>query len=166
MYLNDEFRQFIYESITRRNRLILPRPTVDDISRAISYRNYVGIYYEDESDEVLNGFRLIEPYVFGFGYSFGGSDILYPNRGYLRAFVIKSSKEENLPFIRTSVSLSNRENGWRLFRYDRISDWFMFRYKFSSYRDGYNEDDKMIGNIITSADKNEFSRGVKSAMYG
>lgn len=147
-----------------RNRITDSEPTTDEISRAIINRKFVGIYYEDETDEVLNGFRLIEPYVFGSGYNTSKGPI-HEDRKYLRAFVIRDTskdeafKNKNNTIKRKSVSLSKHVPYWRLFRVDRISSWYEFPKKFSKFRELYNPDDKHINSIITSLNIDDFPRG-------
>jgi len=163
--LDEVFADYITESkIQRRNRIINPGPTDRSIIRAIENRYYVGIYYADSDSKktVKPGFRLIEPYCFGAGYKhFKSGEILYPNRQYLRAHVILTTAKENIKIRRKSVSKSMNPNWWRLFRVDRIQNWFAFRIKFSSYREGYNPNDKIMGSIISSLPHKEFPKGVR-----
>jgi hypothetical protein len=163
--LDEAFAYYIAESgIQRRNRIINPGPTEQAIIRAIQNRYYVGIYYADPANKksVKPGFRLIEPYCYGSGYRhLKSGEILYPERQYLRAYVILTTAKENLTIRRKSVSKSMNPNWWRLFRVDRIQNWFAFRIKYFHYREGYNPQDKMMGRIITSLPHKEFPKGVR-----
>lgn len=148
--------------VESRNRIIRPKPDGITIKNAITDRKYVGIYYEDESDEVLNGFRLIEPYAYGFGFVTNNGDLINTSTEYLRAYILKDGTGVKFPknINRRTVSLTNRAPYWRLFRVDRISDWFTFSYKFSRYRELYNPDDKTIGYVATSLPYTEFPYGI------
>lgn len=151
------FEQYVAEA-NGRNPVIEPNPRLSDITRAIKQRKYVGFYYNEEGDDdneiVKPGFRLIEPYVFGYGYSHGG-EIHHATRGYLRGYLIMSSQKDrnsNLHKIkRKSISKSNRKPLWRMFRIDRIHTWQMFNWKVPKPRNGYNPNDRMIADIIVSA---------------
>lgn len=158
-FIEDSALESIYEgfisSIVGRNPTIEPKPRQTDIIRAINKKKYVGFYYDDVSEDgdVKPGFRLVEPYVFGHGFK-NGSEISHPTRGYLRGFVVKSSKvdrNENLGVInRKSISKSERRPYWRLFRFDRIQTFQMLSLTIPAARYRYNPDDKMIGNIVAS----------------
>lgn len=140
-------------------------PYVAEVKHAINERFYVGIYYEEESDEVLNGFRLIEPYAYGLGYVHPQTkETLYPNRQYLRAYVIMDTEKDDAAkkkfhTKRTSVSLTDRAPWFRLFRTDRITSWFVFPKRFSRYRDFYNPDDKMMRRVLASLPYDAFPYG-------
>lgn len=145
-------------------------PFVAEIKDAIKNRYYVGIYYEEtkESGVVKSGFRLIEPYAYGLGFvSPQTGEISYPDRKYLRAFVIMDTEKDDLvdkkfPVSRRSVSKTNREPFWRQFRIDRISTWFAFPKRFSRYRNLYNPNDKMMRRVITSLDYDQFPFGQRA----
>jgi hypothetical protein len=138
-------------------------PDADAIMKAINERYYVGIYYKEDNDDVLDGFRLIEPYVYGTGYMYNNK-LSYPNRQYLRAFVVKSSdpaiKNKKNFQKRTSVSKTKRIPYWRLFRIDRIDSWQLIPRKISQYRELYNPADKMIANILLAAPIEAYPKGM------
>lgn len=127
------------------------------IIRAIQNREILGIYYEDatNSGKVLAGFRLVEPYAYGRGYS--GSE-RHMNDEYLRVFVIADTRYykggKKFSMRRRSVSKSDKRGGWRLMRVDRIRDVYSTTKKFSTKREEYNPADNMIVNIIASAPPN------------
>ena len=163
--LEIEFNAYVLnEKRRRRNHLTRSEPYLSEISKAIKNRQYVGIYYEDESNSVLSGFRLIEPLVYGSGYKMKDKT-LYPNRNYLRAFVIRDTAvESNFQdswLQRKSVSKSKKIPYFRLFRVDRISSWIVFPKKFSHYRELYSPNDKTISNIKTNLELDDFPRGEK-----
>ena len=152
--LEKTFLEFINEQSFKRP------PTEKKIIDAISNRNFVGIYYSDDDDStniVKNGFRLIEPYVYGHNKS--------GDRSYIRAFVIMdTSRDEQadskFKTKRKSVSLTNKKPYWRLFRVDRIKDWQTFPWRFSGYRELYTGGtDKHIDNIIASSSYPSFKKG-------
>lgn len=159
------FESYIAEKLLPTEHKI---PTEKQIIKAIQNRYYVGIYYEelsedeDEKNKVKKGFRLIEPYAFGYGYK-RGNDIYHEDRGYLRAFVIRdTAKDEDIKdkknfTRRKSISKSKHVPYWRLFRLDRIGDWQLIPRKFSKHRELYNPQDKKIGDLISSIDLDEFS---------
>jgi len=160
--LYDRFDQYVKKMYEYRT----DNPTIDDIGDAIINRQYVGIYYEgsdEDSDIVEPGFRLIEPYVLGRGYSLN-KEVRHPNRLYLRAYTIKSTESD--PTTRDkfkarlrSVSKTKRVPYWRLFRVDRIRTWETFDKTFSRYRELYNPDDKQMATIIYKIEKEEFPYG-------
>lgn len=142
-----------------RNRVIDPLPSIEEIKRAINNRHYVGFFYNEEEDEdeeiVKSGFRLVEPYVIGKGYKWRGK-VYHPDRTYLRAWVVKSSKTDRNKKLgkkvkRRSVSKTNRTPYWRLFRIDRVHSWQEIKLKNPKRRNLYNPDDKMMGEILASA---------------
>lgn len=134
-------------------------PTINDIVNAVRNRNYLSIYYEDRFGN--KGHRLIEPYVVGIGYVANGQVV--NQNYYLRAFVIMDSSKDKTTkdrfTKRKSVSVSDKENRWRLFRIDRILRATNLKKKFSKYRRQYNPNDKQLANIIMSLGYNEFPRG-------
>jgi len=162
--IDELFESWVNEVASRRAPLSAP----DDkaIIKAINNRFYVGIYYQEEDDEseeiVKKGFRLIEPYVYGKGYR-TKSNVIHPDRGYIRAFVIKDTsidKEIDWTYSRRkSVSKSKRVPYWRLFRVDRMKQFTIFPKKVLAYRNLYNEKDKQMGKIIAYVPKGEFSKG-------
>nr|DAK67274.1 MAG TPA: hypothetical protein [Caudoviricetes sp.] len=127
------------------------------IIKAIRNREILGIYYEDTTNtgKVLAGFRLVEPYAYGRGYS--GSE-RHKDDEYLRVFVIADTRYykggKKFSMRRRSVSKSDRRGGWRLMRVDRIRDVYSTKKKFSTKREEYNPADKLIVNIIVSAQPN------------
>lgn len=127
------------------------------IIKAIRNREILGIYYEDttNSGKVLAGFRLVEPYAYGRGYL--GSE-RHKDDEYLRVFVIADTRYykggKKFSMRRRSVSKSDRRGGWRLMRADRIRDVYSTKKKFSTKREEYNPADKLIVNIIVSAEPN------------
>lgn len=127
------------------------------IIKAIRNREILGIYYEDttNSGKVLAGFRLVEPYAYGRGYS--GSEN-HKDDEYLRVFVIADTRYykggKKFSMRRRSVSKSDKRGGWRLMRADRIRDVYSTKKKFSTKREEYNPADKLIVNIIISAEPN------------
>lgn len=156
----------IYESWVSeasREGALKTNPTDEQISKAITNRYYVGIYYRDpddpNGDDVLKGFRLIEPYVLGEGYRMDGK-IYHNNRKYLRAFVIKDTlKDRDIKWTvsrRKSVSKTQKVPYWRMFRVDRIEQFMVFPKKIIKFREKYNEKDKCMGKIITSIPKSAF----------
>lgn len=162
------FESYVAEA-AGRNPVIEDAPTEDEIIKAIKSRNYIGVYYEeptDESEEIVKkGFRLIEPYVFGTGYVMNGS-ILYPDRQYMRVFVIRDTeydpqtKDKFANARRKSVSKTKRVPYWRLMRVDRMGSWTKIPKVFSKYRELYTGGtDKHIANIITSLSHDDFPRG-------
>ena len=165
--LDEHFDNYcaIFES---KNPDITNNPTDEEIIKAIKNRYYIGIYYEEKSDTdeeiVKKGFRLIEPYVFGYGYNYRGK-ILHEDRRYLRAFVVRDTKYDDTfknkkNFTRRkSVSKSKKLPYWRIFRIDRISDWQIIPRKISKYREMYNENDKLIANIEENIEKTSFPKG-------
>ena len=124
----------------------------------------MGIYYEDEEANVLAGFRLIMPLVFGHGYS---PENLHPERGYIRAYVIKDTSNSDFTgnkfsgnLKKKSVSLSKRIPYFRLFRVDRIGAWTDMNKTFSKYPELYNDaGDYHIFNILAQISKDEFPYG-------
>ncbi len=128
-------------------------PSVHKMTKIIKKRRYAGIYYEGE-DNVLPGFRLIEPYCFGKGYKIGRK-IINKDQFYLRAYVIKESKKDTNKQLhkinRKSVSKSQKVPYWRLFRWDKVKLLEELRFVIPRAQEGYSPDDKMIGKIITSA---------------
>lgn len=127
------------------------------IIKAIRNREILGIYYEDttNSGKVLAGFRLVEPYAYGRGYL--GSE-RHKDDEYLRVFVIADTRYykggKKFSMRRRSVSKSDKRGGWRLMRVDRIRDVYSTKKKFSTKREEYNPADKLIVNIIISAEPN------------
>jgi len=151
--VNEEWSQYLVEA----RRTMYDPPTMSDLVKAVNDHLYVGFYYEEEEgDEVLPGFRLVEPYVVGKGYVAPGSgQLIHPDRVYLRAFIIKSTQTDRnnrLSSInRKSVSKSNRRPYFRLFRLDRMKSFQVFRKRVPKkprYR--YNPDDKMIHEILAA----------------
>jgi len=146
-----------------REGALKTKPTDEQISKAITDRYYVGIYYKGSDDpsgeEVLKGFRLIEPYVLGQGYKMNGR-VYHNNRKYLRAFVIKDTlKDKEIKWTvsrRKSVSKTQKVPYWRMFRVDRIEQFMVFPKKITKFREKYNEKDKCMGRIITSIPKTAF----------
>jgi len=152
-------------------RTIDGTPDLDDLVKAVTNREYIGIYYEDENadNEVLQGFRLIEPYAVGKGYVLNGKVVDNDNY-YLRAFVVKDSNNDqhaksSLKKLsrRKSKSLSKVAPYWRIFRIDRIQSWMPLKRKFSGYRKLYNPNDKTLKKIIKSLQKEDFPRGVRKS---
>ena len=156
------YKEFLNEA---RGRIINinPRPAPSEVSAAIRNRNLVGIYYkdmmDDESDEVMQGFRLIEPYCFGYGYKSRGG-VVHRDRAYLRAYVIMDTKKDDRKYTikRKSKSKSRRKPYWRLFRLDRIETWHNTRKRFHKPREDYNPYDKGIHDIITSLKPSDFPK--------
>ena len=151
--LEESFTQFINEASFKRP------PTEKKIIDAINNRNFVGMYYADENepdDVIKNGFRLIEPYVYGHNEK--------GDRSYIGAFVImdtaKDQQTKKFDTKRKSVSLTNRKPYWRLFRVDLIQDWQTFPWRFSGYRELYTGGtDKHIANIVASSPHDAFKKG-------
>lgn len=141
-------------------------PSESDFIKAIENRNYVAFYYSRDSDGVLAGPRLVEPYCYGYKTLTSG-EIRY----YLRAWMINNSKLDN-SIQRKKKKFGNRrsksksaagnngwsrESGWRLYRVDSITNFYNLQRKFSYYRKGYNgSTDNSIPNIIVQCDKNAF----------
>ena len=161
------FEDFLLEASKKQPSI--EASTIDEFKliSAIESRNYIGIYYEEPSDEdekiVKKGFRLCEPYVYGLGYRYKGKRI-HRNRAYLRVFVIRDTEYDPLtePKFKTkrkSASKTKRVPYWRLLRVDRIAELSIIPKKFSTYRELYNPDDKVIASIITSASKDDFPKG-------
>lgn len=63
------------------------KPSEGDFIKAIENRNYVAFYYSRDSDGVLAGPRLVEPYCYGYRTLSNGE-----TRYYLRAWMIKNSR--------------------------------------------------------------------------
>jgi len=156
------YQEFLNEA---RGRIINinPRPAPAEVSAAIRNRNLIGIYYQDmvddESKEVMPGFRLIEPYCFGYGYV-SKAGVVHRDRAYLRAYVIMDTKKDDREYSikRKSKSKSRRVPHWRLFRLDRIETWHNTRKRFHKPRDDYNPYDKGIHDIITSLKPSDFPK--------
>lgn len=152
--IHKEFQQFINEAGPQTFT-----PTIDKIRNCIKNRRYAGIYYEEEGDpdgiDVLPGFRLIEPLVFGKGYLSADGVVTHINDHYLRAFVIKESRKAENPKLhslhRRSVSKTKRVPYFRLFRLDRVTMWENIRFKIPNEREEYNPDDRMIAEILEAA---------------
>ena len=90
--------------------------SVNKIRKAITQENVVVIFYDDpeEGDNILPGFRTIEPYVYGI--SMAGNDVI-------RAWLVGGTS-------RTGRADPSLVPGWRLFRVDRIKSWRNTRRKF------------------------------------
>lgn len=163
------FEDFINE-VRGQPKILKVGATAKEITNAIEDRTYIGIYYNDPNDkEVLPGFRLIEPYCYGKGYVLkrgGKKKVVYPNREYIRAFVIRDSqydsqfKLKKTPFSRRkSASKTKKVPYWRLFRVDRIETWTTMKRKFFTYRELYNPQDKQIAKHIAYLSKDDFPEG-------
>ena len=139
-------------------------PTDNDYIKAINNRYYCSFYYEGD-ESVQPGPRFVEPYCYGYKIKKSG-EVVY----YLRAYMIHNTKNDNhigsrLSGYRRSVSKTggqyrggwSRSSGWRLFRADRIKDFYSLRLKFSYYRTGYNDtSDVAIPVILASVPKSQF----------
>lgn len=150
--------QFYVNKIVEARFKPFDPPTLEEICKAIKGRFYVGIYYQETDlsvqSKVKSGFRLIEPLVLGQGYM--GQN---PNGQYLRAYVIKDSSEDpKMKIKRKSVSKTERDPYYRVFRIDRIKQWFRFNYKFSNPRDMYNPDDLCMDKILCTLQLDEFPK--------
>lgn len=154
------FLQRLFES-RGRNRLIESKPRLEEIIRAVEKRRYLSMYYEHRNGE--RGHRLIEPYVVGRGYKKPDGEIVNPSHVYIRGFVIMDSTKDKYTkdrFAKTkSVSVSDRENRWRLFRMDRILNLWDSKRVFSRYRRLYNPNDRQIGTILASLSYSSFPKG-------
>lgn len=155
----------IFENYIKEALIEDVEPTEDSITSVVMGRKYCGIYYEDESNGILAGFRLIEPYCFGYGYKHQGK-VVNPEKGYVRAFVIKDTNSDEYAgktfghkSRRKSVSKSKKVPYWRMFRMDRIRNFKIFDLKFSGYRKLYNPGDQQMGKIVASLPKTEFPKG-------
>lgn len=152
----DYFFQEILEG-----KIIEGEPSDEEITKAIQNRNLVGIYYEDvgAGGKVLSGFRLIEPYAFGYGLTISKDS---EEKRYLRAFVIKDTRTDTdrkgrkHKMKRRSVSKTGREPYWRMLRVDRIKTWERMDKVFSQAREDYNPDDKHIARIVSKIDPEAF----------
>jgi hypothetical protein len=167
---NERLAESIYLSMTQavrlaeargRNRVIESTPTLLEIQRAIEKRKYVSIYYQHRNGE--KGHRLIEPYAMGRGFVTNNGNIVNPNHIYIRAFVIMNTNSDKTTagrFSKTkSVSVSDRRNRWRLFRLDRVLQWWDLGKTFSQYRRQYNPDDKQLATVLMSLQKSQFPKG-------
>lgn len=137
-------------------------PTTNNIVRAIQNRMYVGIYYSDPTNDVLPGFRMIEPYAFGSGYRKKDGEVINNDKQYLRAYIIldtskdpttkkRFGKDRDKRWLkRKSKTKSGKILGWRLFRVDRIKTWQNLERKFKGNRALYNPNDKTMGTVIAS----------------
>jgi hypothetical protein len=107
----------------------------DNILKSLENRKIVNFWYDDPDDpnEVMPGYREVEPYVYGKHYKSGNPVI----RGWLIRGTSKTGE------IDPSV-----KPGWRLFRVDRMNNWQERKESFEPYIDGkpahekYNPDDK------------------------
>ena len=142
------------------------KPSEGDFIKAIENRNYVAFYYSRDSDGVLAGPRLVEPYCYGYRTLSNGE-----TRYYLRAWMIKNSRVDK-SIQRKKKKIGNRRSksksaagnngwskasGWRLYRVDSITNFFNLERRFSYYRKGYNgSSDNSIPNIVVQCDKNAF----------
>lgn len=170
--LDEAFIEYMNEAKGKPGKVKFGNPSDQDIINAVASRQYVGMYYEepDDHDEVLKGFRLIEPICFGQGFKYkkqGNYVISNRNRKYLRAFVIKDSSadvdtKKQFKSRRKSVSKTRTVPYFRLFRVDRIQSWFAFAFVFSKWRTLYNPRDKTMTKIIAALDKSKFPKGQKS----
>lgn len=145
------------------------KPTIADIVETIKDLSQAVIYYEgsgeeiDERTKIAPGYRLIYPMVIGSGFQSKGT-VFNTDKIYLRAYVLKDiSKAEavqslnkrkefskNLPS--RSVSKTNRDPYWRLFRVDKISEFYpIFGSPETKKIPLYNPNDKNLVDIIASA---------------
>lgn len=150
--LKESFLEFVNEAAPATHE-----PSIERIQKCIKDRKFAGIYYEEEGNgKVLSGYRLIAPVCFGRGYKHPVDEhISHHLEYYLRAYVIMESKKaenKNLRKLnRRSVSKSNRIPYYRLFKLDRIEIWDTLRFTITKEpAPGYNPQDKMIAEIMTS----------------
>jgi predicted DNA-binding transcriptional regulator YafY len=165
--LENEFIQIINEGNRDFSKSI---PNLEKIKKSINSRKYVALFYTPEKDkeESLDGFRLIEPYaVFKGTRSKTTGKLKNQNKIYVRAFVIMDTNKDSVAkklfdgkgMRRKSVSYSNNYPYYRLFRFDRIESWRELEKTFSGYRDKYNPDDSLAGQLIASLDFKKFPKG-------
>lgn len=149
-----------------KEQIGVKRPSVDDIVETINDLSQAVIYYEGsggESVSIKPGYRLLYPMVIGQGFKSAG--IVYnTDNYYLRAYVLKDiSKAEAVQslkrrgeFFRSipsrSVSKTKNEPYWRLFRLDRISEFYpVFGSPETKKIPLYNPNDKNMVRIIAAA---------------
>jgi len=125
----------IYELTFKGNK---KPPTDESIKNAINNRHHVIINYEDDSDDILNGVRLILPHTYGKGYVPPGYDYPINDDKYVRGYIIRAS----------SKTRTDNQPYWRLFKFSRITHWGIMRIKFKVKPD-YVKDDKMLYKIIS-----------------
>lgn len=130
------------------------KPTEGTVREAINKRQRAWIYYKstgNENHEILEGYRLIEPYALGRGLNPKPNQFKPKENNthtYLRAFVVRElGAKGGVP----SVSLTNDEPYWRMFRLDKIDSWKTIPSFFYEPREGYNPRDKDMISIIASA---------------
>lgn len=136
-----------------------PRP--NELVRAIEKRNYVSVYYRHKNGK--KGHRLIEPYAIGKGFVAPDGRVFNLDKYYVRGFVIMNSEKDKTVkgrFAKTkSVSVSDKENRWRLFRLDRMMSFTNMDKSFSSFRRMYNPNDRGIAVLIKSLPYSAFPKG-------
>lgn len=130
--------------------------THSKIINTIENHWYAAIYYNGSKE----GFRLVEPYVYGKGFvSPRTGKLSHENDYYLRCYVILDTQKDpdvkkqfkrEKGMRRKSVSKSGGKLGWRLMRTDMIKSWQPIRKKITAERPFYNPEDKMINNIEVS----------------
>jgi hypothetical protein len=157
-----EFESWVNEDIREKpEKLKINRvgASQSEIIKAIENRAYVGIYYKDDEDEdVLDGYRLIEPYCFGKGWRDRNTGkVTHPNELYLRAYVIMDTNRDEFtkgkfPSRRKSVSKSKRVPYYRMFKAERIDSWMVMNRTFPGYRALYNPNDSNMGKIIAAVE--------------
>ena len=116
--------------------IILETVNRDLITKSLEDHKIVNFWYDDPDDpnEVMPGYREVEPYVYGKHYK-SGNDVV---RGWLIRGTSKTGE------IDPSV-----KPGWRLFRVDRMNNWQERKEKFEPFDENgnpihanYNPDDK------------------------
>ena len=147
LLLEEIFKQIILETISR-----------DKINNAINNKEVVTIYYNDPSDEVLNGYRKIEVWCYGKN-KFGNDSI--------RAWILPKSVSKSYPPGKTNpVDVLTFRPGWRMFSVSKINSMRSTGIKITQQRPKFNKDDKdmsVIYNYIKiGSSPNLNIRGVKT----
>lgn len=157
----DEYIKFLH---TFKNLNEMPYatntpPSHDKIIKTIENHWYAGIYYTGAQEDSLEGFRLIEPYVYGSGFVSPKTGLVsHEDKYYLRCYVILDTKKDpdvmkqfgKKGSARKSASKSQGKLGWRLMRVDAIKTFHPIRKKITHTRPYYNANDKMIDSIDVS----------------
>jgi hypothetical protein len=142
----------------------------DSVVEAINDKLNVIIYYEGD-EKILPGYRIIQPFVYGIGYK-RNDKVLNNDKPYLRSYVIMdatsldaiksiiknkllnkdkgAASKGSLPS--RSVSLTQHQPSWRLFRADKITYWYpLFGAPSFKNKPLYNPADKNLVKIIAAA---------------
>jgi len=121
MLLEDIFKEIITETVAR-----------DKINRAIDERDVVTIYYNDPSDEVLNGYRRCEIWCYGRNHY---------NNDVIRVWILPKSVSKSYPPGKPYDPLTFKP-GWRMMRTDRINSIRRIGLKIKQQRPKFNAQDK------------------------